>query len=257
MLKPEQQAIVLFVSPQVCRILLPFTEEVLVEWSFSQLSSYLMAVGGVVTLTVARTRLSEPNWEMIRAQVWVLLAAWMLFAELLFVAGRKDVRLCGVESASAQGYLRRVGAVLAREQGPSRSFVSGSGHQRRISEWSSIPRLVAQGKKLESLIFVFFFKKKNFSQGQRKSLGFSRSPLEDTLPPRAAKDDTSLPKSADSGLTLPRMEPKKGRCCCCCCWRCCLLRCACAPKVGTFSFFQRKSISKVDAPTTPTNKTAK
>jgi hypothetical protein len=181
----------------------------------------------------------------------------MLFAELLFVAGRKDVRLCGVESASAQGYLRRVGAVLAREQGPSRSFVSGSGHQRRISEWSSIPRLVAQGKKLESLIFVFFFKKKNFSQGQRKSLGFSRSPLEDTLPPRAAKDDTSLPKSADSGLTLPRMEPKKDDAAAAAAGGVVSSGAPVRQKSGTFSFFQRKSISKVDAPTTPTNKTAK
>lgn len=68
MVKPEKQSVVLFVSPQAVRILLPFTEEVLAEWNFSQLASYLLAPGGLVTLSVARTRLSEPTWALIRSQ---------------------------------------------------------------------------------------------------------------------------------------------------------------------------------------------
>ncbi len=61
MVKPDSQTVALYVSPQVLRIVRPFTEEILAEWNFSQLSSYVLSPGGQIGLAVVRTRLGEPS----------------------------------------------------------------------------------------------------------------------------------------------------------------------------------------------------
>ncbi len=61
MVKPDSQTVALYVSPQVLRIVRPFTEEILAEWSFSQLSGYTLSPGGHIGIAVARTRLGEPS----------------------------------------------------------------------------------------------------------------------------------------------------------------------------------------------------
>merc|ERR1711991_1013353 len=50
MTAPVDLLVVLAVSPDVTRLLHPFTEEVVTEWDFSQLTSYSLAPGGKIDL---------------------------------------------------------------------------------------------------------------------------------------------------------------------------------------------------------------
>jgi hypothetical protein len=170
MMKPEQHAAVLFVSPQSLRILLPFTEEVLAEWSFSQLSSYSLAPGGLVTLTVARTRLTEPTWALIRTQGAKSGTCDFVFSSLL---QHKDIY-------EAMENCWRKNKEL---------------HDKLFQEVVTCNSPTASESKL--------------LKPKRMSLNFSRSAVEDVIERPATKDDDALKKSPKKWDEVP-MRPKSG-----------------------------------------------
>ncbi len=220
MIKPEEQSVVLFISPQILRVLLPFTEEVLAEWSFSQLSSYLLAIGGIVTLTVAKTRLSEPKWSLFRSQGTTKSGTcdFMFSSPLQHKDVYEALEHCWRENKELHDRLFQ-------------EVVTSS-----LSSSASSPIMLRSPTSTGM-------------KSKRMSLGFARSPLGDAsadtiTPVRASKDDDALLRKQLSGDVKTLDQPRSSE----------TLPSTQQPprqKSGTFSFFQRKSASKVDQPTAP------